>query len=60
MDRPGADPTEHDFSNFTNIYKIFLQICMCPTKRYFIKSNKNVNCTSYKYIFLLKNIYNFW
>jgi hypothetical protein len=25
---PGADPTKHDFSNFTQICKIFLQVCV--------------------------------
>jgi hypothetical protein len=25
--RPGADPTKHEFSNFTHICKIFLQTC---------------------------------
>jgi hypothetical protein len=25
---PGADPTKHDFSDFTHVCKIFLQICV--------------------------------
>jgi hypothetical protein len=46
--RPGAAPTKHDFPDFTNICKLFSQICVIFTNLWKIDPTKFVQVNIYK------------